>query len=567
MPVHCLWDALRKRRLLEEAKNGEELRRLLQGKRVAVDLSIWVIEGQERSLQIEARGGRIWPNYYLLLCFFRAVQFLRYGCFPLGVMEGACPASKERCRERGGTHDQHNEQVSLLFRALGCPVLLAQGEAEGLCAQLSKQGAVDLVCSADSDVFAFGADGLVLKTTKSSGAWQYVRVWKVHEAFGFGQHGFIALALLAGCDFTRGFRGVGAEKSLQCVRGLLRQCDEPSLKERLLEALSCDIPTEWQQLACVRGCRTCRKCGHGPSRKEHGSKGRKDCGTTIGCLPRGTPCPCDFHARHDEVVLARALCSSGMAAEHAKAAWEIYAAPEPAMPTLCWSRPCVTDVVHQLRESCNYPRSRVLRNLLPALMLWDLTHQGDAMLVPVSVVGLCKKQRPVFDWAVRPFDEDMMEALRCLPREHRSVPRDLAARFCPEIMTRFGIDVLIKKIDSCPRRHRNREYWQTEALNLFEDLGLPVPSEVDETLKDREGMWRQRARCRKQLAQHGNQLTMDAFIIKPVVSFDEHLAAGVDLPGAATCVLSPPNKRKRWAVDFDKNIPCMRVIIFAARGP
>ena len=80
--------------------------------------------------------------------------------------------------------------------------------------QLSKQGAVDLVCSADSDVFAFGADGLVLKTTKSSGAWQYVRVWKVHEALGFGQHGLIALALLAGCDFTRGFRGVGAERAL-----------------------------------------------------------------------------------------------------------------------------------------------------------------------------------------------------------------------------------------------------------------------------------------------------------------------------------------------------------------
>ena len=59
MPVHGLWDALRKRGLLEEAKNGEELRRLLQGKTVAVDLSIWVIEGQARSLQIEARGGRI----------------------------------------------------------------------------------------------------------------------------------------------------------------------------------------------------------------------------------------------------------------------------------------------------------------------------------------------------------------------------------------------------------------------------------------------------------------------------------------------------------------------------
>ena len=165
MPVHSLWDAFRRRGLLEEAKNEEELRHLLQGKRIAVDLSIWAIEGQARSLEIEARGGRIWPNYYLLMCFFRAVQFLRYGCFPLGAVEGACPALKERCRrEQGGLHDQRNEQVALLFKALGCPVLKARGKAEFMCAQLSKQGAVDLVCSADSDVFPFGAANLFLKT-------------------------------------------------------------------------------------------------------------------------------------------------------------------------------------------------------------------------------------------------------------------------------------------------------------------------------------------------------------------------------------------------------------------
>ena len=60
--MHGLWDALRSRGLLEEAKNGEELRQLLQGKKVAVDLSIWAVEGQERSLQIEAKGGNIWPK-------------------------------------------------------------------------------------------------------------------------------------------------------------------------------------------------------------------------------------------------------------------------------------------------------------------------------------------------------------------------------------------------------------------------------------------------------------------------------------------------------------------------
>ena len=92
MPVHGLWDALRSRGLLEEAKNGGQLRQLLQGKKVAVDLSIWAVEGQERSLQIEAKGGNIWPNYYLLMCFFRAVQF-----FALWVFSFRCDGWRVPC--------------------------------------------------------------------------------------------------------------------------------------------------------------------------------------------------------------------------------------------------------------------------------------------------------------------------------------------------------------------------------------------------------------------------------------------------------------------------------------
>ena len=106
-----------------------------------------------------------------------------------------------------------------------------------------------------------------------------------------------------------------------------------------------------------------------------------------------------------------------------------------------------------------------------------MTHPEEAKIVPMSVVGLCKKKRPVFEWVVRPFDAAFMEALGGLPRERRSLPPDLAARFCPEIMTRYGVALLNKKLDSCPSRHRNREHWQREAANLFGILGLPVPTE------------------------------------------------------------------------------------------
>ena len=78
----------------------------------------------------------------------------------------------------------------------------------------------------------------------------------------------------------------------------------------------------------------------------------------------------------------------------------------------------------------------MLRNLLPALLLWDVTHPEEALFVPVSVVSRFKKKRPVFEWLVRPFDADLVEALGSLPRDRRSVPPDLAARFCPELIKR-----------------------------------------------------------------------------------------------------------------------------------
>ncbi len=54
----------------------------------------------------------------------------------------------------------------------------------------------------------------------------------------------------------------------------------------------------------------------------------------------------------------------------------------------------------------------MLRNLLPALLLWDVAHPGEALFVPVSVVRLSKKKRPVFEWLLRPFGADLVTAHR-----------------------------------------------------------------------------------------------------------------------------------------------------------
>ena len=107
--------------------------------------------------------------------------------------------SKLRRRHRDGEHSQRIAEAAKIFKALGCPVVRARSEAEGLCAQLCRQGVVDAVASSDGDLLPFGVDGLVLKTAKlSSNIWQVAHVREVQNALGMNQEGFIGLAILQG---------------------------------------------------------------------------------------------------------------------------------------------------------------------------------------------------------------------------------------------------------------------------------------------------------------------------------------------------------------------------------
>ena len=350
--------------------------------------------------------------------------------------------------------------------------------------------------------FPFGVDVVVLKIAKlSSNVWAIAHSLEVQKTLGLGREGFIALAMFAGSDFGQGVNGVGAEKALQCVRGLLRQCDEASLKEKLFDALSKDLPAEFAQLARLQGCQTCKRCGHGPPKRAHGSKGCKWCGTESGCEARSGPCPCDFHARNDEVVLARSL--SGLTLEQVRNIWAVYDEPPTSLPSLSWSRPRVDMIVDLLRDACNYPRGKVLKYILPALLLWDLTHpEEEAVFTPVSVVGVTGKGRlALIEWAGK--DVEMEEALRFLSRERRGVSRTLAARFCPELVVKHCIGLLYKKSHACPKRLRNREHLKSEAEKMFKDWGLPVSPAVHEMIDALE-----QACCK---VVDVRQLSLDAF--------------------------------------------------------
>ena len=538
MPVHGLWDLLRSRDLLQCVSGSADVRAMLEGKRIAVDLGIWAVEGQTRSSQLCAHGSYVWNNFFILVCFWRTLRFLGLGSLPVGVMDGASPELKACQRRAGGQHEQHMKRIRRLFELLGCPAVQASGEAEGLCCALSMHGIVDAVCSSDSDVLPFGATGAIFKMVDIGGAdsaW-HLEVGdsrKIHSALGFARQGLICLACLSGCDWISGWPGVGAQTALKMVKGLLRHTPEDGLRSTLVAFLK-DFPSDLRKLAELNRCQTCRRCGHGSPRQRHGKKGCGCCGTDRsgnglgGCNLRVGPCSCDFHARHDEVILARTLVNAdqSITPQAIRAAWDIYTEPAPTWinsTSFVWNRPNVAGVSDFLQKACGYPIRSAVRNLLPVLLLWDLTHPEDAesQFIPTAVVGECcaglsdtaKKSDEVrslvvLDWGVRDgvrVDGDAMDALRSIPRPRRSVPKSLAIKHCPALVVKFLIATLRKKSQAAdlPRKQRNRAHWQTEAYKVFTKFGFDkIPSEVDVELNQWETTWRQQAMdcCIKQIA-------------------------------------------------------------------
>ena len=527
MPVHGLWELLRGAGLVEHVIGAGGAREILADKKVAVDLSTWIVEADTRHRQLQSTGGRAWPSFYLIVCFWRALHFMRMGCSVVGISDGpSAPSLKRRQRHSQGGFTQRSEAVRMLLSALGCPTYTASGEAEGMCARLSKAGAVDAIASVDSDVFPFGASGIVLKDASlasADSAWSLdvVHVKRVYEHFDLGQQGMICLANFAGCDFTRGAAGIGPERGLRCVHGLRQHCGshgEAGLRQTMLRFLSGSVPADFTILANLTGCQTCRHCGHGSAKGMHGAKGCTACGTSTGCLPRQQACPCIFHQRRDEVALARALARAEMlpTAQRVDATWSVYEGAEVELVGIdanSWERPDVSRVVELLGEFCRYPADRVLRSLVPVLLLWDLQHPGhpSACFAPTSVLGVtsaglaAEEHEPqhqsllVLEWSIRGGsdpDGGLLEALNAISRPRRAVPRRMLLKWRPDLLVDHLYEELKRRAHASdlPRRCKNIQHWAAEADRLCKSWGVvAVPWRTEALFDSLSAEWRREA--------------------------------------------------------------------------
>ncbi|XP_022964473.1 flap endonuclease GEN-like 1 isoform X2 [Cucurbita moschata] len=210
----------------------------LRNKRVAVDLSFWIVQ-HETAIKASVRSP------HLRLTFFRTITlFAKFGAFPVFVIDGTPSPLKSKARiarffRLSGidTHDlpRVEDRISVdrnskfakcvkecveLLELFGVPVLEAKGEAEALCAELNRKGFVDACITADSDAFLFGAK-CVIKSfhPNSKEPLECYFMSDIEAALGLKRKHLIAISLLVGNDHDlNGVQGVGLDTAVRFVQ-------------------------------------------------------------------------------------------------------------------------------------------------------------------------------------------------------------------------------------------------------------------------------------------------------------------------------------------------------------
>lgn len=299
----------------------------LRGKRVAVDLSVWIVQ-QETALKGNAR------KPHLRVTLFRVINlFSKLGVFPVFVVDGDPPALKSPVRmvrfyrmtgidffssqkaecinlERNPVFNQSIKECVELLELMGMPVLRAKGEAEALCAQMNREGWVDACITVDSDAFLHGAKCIIkcLQADCKEPIIECYRASDIDTSLGLKRKHLIALALLVGCDYNaHGVPGIGLSTAVSIVR--LFKEDEILDKLRdlgkgnasLLSEMDTSglnyVETELPGDMHIKRKRHCSNCGHLGNKGDHMRLGCEVCKTLYNeekCVEKsqGFKCEC-----------------------------------------------------------------------------------------------------------------------------------------------------------------------------------------------------------------------------------------------------------------------------------
>lgn len=397
----------------------------LRGRRVAVDLSFWIVS---HSTAIRARSPHA-RRPHIRNTFFRTLSlFAKMGAFPVFVVDGEPSPLKSQARAarffRGSGVDlpasssaeadgeasapapvkarnamfmQCVKDCVELLKNLGMPILWARGEAEALCAQLNNEGEVDACITSDSDAFLFGAK-TVIKVMRSNckEPFECYNIADIESGIGLKRKQMVAMALLIGSDHDlQGVPGFGVETALRFVRLF----DEDQILDKLHEigrgiypflegfdkAHVDDLASPSTKSPPVARSPHCSHCGHPGSKKNHSKTGCNYClvDSLEFCMekPAGFICECpscekarDLKAqrRHENwqiKVCKRLSAETNFPNEEII---KLYLCDdnldkESGDRKLEWTEPKVDDLVDLLTYMQNWEPSYVRQHMLPML--------------------------------------------------------------------------------------------------------------------------------------------------------------------------------------------------------
>ncbi|GAU41329.1 hypothetical protein TSUD_179420, partial [Trifolium subterraneum] len=295
----------------------------LRNKRVAVDLSFWIVQ-HNNAIKTHVN------KPHLRLTFFRTINlFSKFGAFPVFVVDGTPSPSKSQARiarffrssgiemtslpvpgsgvsaERNSSFSRCVQECVELAKLLGIPVLKAKGEAEALCAQLNSEGHVDACITPDSDAFLFGAKCIIKSfAPNSKEPFECYNMSDIEAGLGLKRKHLIAISLLVGNDHDlNGVQGIGLDSALRFVQAF----SEDDVLNRLHEigkgnAFQIPIDIKSEENMDIDGSSSntkqphCSFCGHPGSKKDHTKFSCEFCVTDDheSCLkkPEGFKCDC-----------------------------------------------------------------------------------------------------------------------------------------------------------------------------------------------------------------------------------------------------------------------------------
>ncbi|XP_072182130.1 uncharacterized protein [Diadema setosum] len=241
MGVHNLWPIL-------ASVKQEVCVQALEGKVIAVDLAIWLVESQVTGLKV-MQGKVLKPHLRNL--FFRVSNFLRLGVQLVFVIDGTPPELKweevsrrvqarHHGRKVGGARGRGNgrkgpsrshfkgwlNECQEMLELMGVPCVQSQGEAEAMCALLDRQGIADGCLTEDGDAFLYGARTVYRNLNMSTGKVDRYSMDDIETKLNLNRRRLVALALFLGCDYLpKGVPGVGKELAMKFFMSLPRTED------------------------------------------------------------------------------------------------------------------------------------------------------------------------------------------------------------------------------------------------------------------------------------------------------------------------------------------------------